>query len=92
MQISHVPADFNLAMQVKRDIEKDVSRASQNMKRFPRLNNGLYSDETRASLDWQDAKEAYSRAFAQQRAYNQAFLRVHGKQYRKNRRNLQYNA
>jgi hypothetical protein len=51
-------------------LEDDVKQASDALKRFPKLSNGLTPDNVKYSNDYQTAKQRYNAAFAALRNFN----------------------
>lgn len=52
------------------NIDNEVTRTSDNLNKFPKTEMGLFSDETRASSDFQKANEEYKRAFKKLQDFN----------------------
>ena len=59
-----------LIEQTRKRLQTETARASDALRAFPRLENGLTPDSVKATEAWKDAKAAYHRAFEALRAFN----------------------
>lgn len=76
-------AGFTESMAIKHELEAIHAKASANLKRFPRLPNGMTPDNVKETEEWQDAKREYDAAHANLRAFNASFTRQFAKEYGK---------
>lgn len=78
---------FEQALAAKCDIERLSRDASDRLRALSGGGPmGLTPDDVRASPEWRAAKADFDEAFSVERAFNQAFLRAFGRQYREMRR------
>jgi hypothetical protein len=75
------------AKAMKAKLESVWAETSAALKPFPRLANGLTPDAVRLSPEYRSAKLANEKAFAELRAFNTYFMRVHKRAYMLERRN-----
>ena len=68
----HYPALFGNTFAPRSPAEKRWREASQALKSFPRLSNGLTPDAVKASPEWKAANKEWGEAFAAYRAENRA--------------------
>lgn len=68
----HYPALFGSTFAPRSATEKRWLAASQALKSFPRLPNGMTPDAVKASPEWKAAQAEYTEAFAAYRAENRA--------------------
>jgi hypothetical protein len=69
-------SQFVHAKAMKEKIDSEVARASAEINRFPKDGPfGMASDATRATPEWKQAKGAYDKAFARQRAFNEKYTK-----------------
>ena len=56
-------------------LENEYREAGNGVKLFPRLANGLVTDEAKASVEYKSAKARMDKAFSALRAFNAKFKR-----------------
>ncbi len=60
--------------------------ASRTLDQFPRLPNGLHTDDVKATPEYQQARQRSARAFANLQAFNAQFVKTYKKEIRDERR------
>lgn len=78
--MKHTPRDFELDKQCQAMLEKAVSDADTVLKAFPRGPRGLTPDDVKLSRPFQDAKWAFSKAFASLQDFNALFVKKYKKE------------
>ncbi len=66
-------------------IETQLAQLAKPLKAAPRLENGLPVEAVRVTPEYQAAKAAYARTFAQLRAFNQVFVKQFASEIRAER-------
>ena len=73
---------------IKIEYNLKLDELSFKLNSFPKLSNGLVSDETRQSIDFIETKKAYNFTFEQYRKFNSLQkCKIYAKQFQKEKRN-----
>jgi hypothetical protein len=73
---------FESGLETGRQLEAAVAGTEVALKQFPRLANGLVTDDVAATPEYKAAKAAFNKAFAQLRQFNGAFMKLFKNEYR----------